>query len=1603
MFARLWSGRSALAWSLALPLLLLLPPEALAASVNLDQVRNGGSDSPTDPGHWQNGNLNASQAHYVEGWSVAYRVVMTDVPTGAPVTLTLGYDIKHSDTHALDYLTHFDRLEPHEATFGHEKETVDPLIDTGLTMASPMSTFAIPVPTSVGSPVAGQPATSFQALPADERVMTMWNGTITEIQYATQGDLMASQEETQISVTFTPTDSTVVLAWGGHIASRRDWGFHGDGTPLSAAGISGSPYHMRVIDWTLGNLGQQDRSLAAAAVFPPPMCEITGQGLLCEGGTAVYQAMTDDPSATYEWSFLGNTAGAFFVGSNTDTTATVETTGPGFFELQLTISSLTGTSVCDTLVTVTAVPTADAGEDTAVCSDDASEIPLSGVVGGGASGATWTTSGTGSFANAGDPGTTYFPSAADISSGSVTLTLTTDDPEGPCVAAADSMVVTITPAATVDAGADQEVCSVPAPVVTLSGSFGGGASSALWTTSGTGFFGDASDPTTNYTPSAGDVAAGSVVLTLTTDSPGEACGPAVDSLTVTIHPAATVDAGADQSACSLPEPSFTLAGSFGGGAGSATWSTSGTGSFADASDPTTTYFPSAADISSGTVTLTLTTDDPAGPCDAESDTMVLTISPAATVSAGSDIDVCSLPAPVIPLDGLFGGGASSATWSTSGSGAFADPTNPKTDYVPSAADIAAGTVTLTLSTNDPGDPCGAAFDEVVVTIHAAAEVSAGDDQEVCSLPDPSITLSGSFGGGASGVTWTTSGSGSFANPGSASTMYEPSAADIAAGTVTLTLTTNDPAGPCDAAQDALTVSIYPAATVDAGDDVAVCSDPAPTIDLNGFFGGGATGAVWSTSGSGSFANANAAITTYTPSAADVASGSVVLTFTTDDPAGPCGAASDSLRVTISPAAVASAGADQVLCTLPAPVAQLIGSFGGGATGASWTTSGGGTFADATDPNTTYTPSGDDIVNGTVTLTLTTNDPEGSCGAVSDEMVIGFLPAATVNAGNDASVCALPAPVIQLDGAFGGGGSGVTWSTSGTGSFEDANDPDTKYTPSAEDIAAGSVLLTLTTNDPEGPCGEVSDELLLTIFPVPTADAGDDQEACAMPAPVFEIAGSVGGSATTGSWSSSGTGSFGNAASLATTYTPSQADLDAGSVVLTLTTDDPEGPCPAGSDEVKLTIFPLPDCELAYPDVLPFAGSIGNELSGPPGMADYFWSLTGNGTMTGGQGTDTITYDVGPNLGQIHITLTMTDDNGCQNTCEISLYVVEPGSVVCSFTQGFFGNRGGKFNQVGTLNMIRSVLDVPMVLGDASRGFEVPLASAECVIERLPAGVTPTTLPEGLGFQVLPADDCQTDPGLPVDSSGKWENILLGQTTANTLNQRLDPDLPDVRLCARFVTVKALPGPDGILGTDDDVPSGDPDHVRVWTIPQSVLDRLGANVWVSGLLELANSALAGHEDPGLISDINHAVSTINEAFDQCRFIVEDCRVPRARQNQMVKNDMGNLRNGGFGDLVGGAAVPDLPSQFALHGPRPNPVRGSAEIRFDLPVSSSVALEIFDVTGRRVRVLENRTVTAGRHVLQWDGRDDHGSRVAAGMYFYRLQAGEFRDIRKMVVLR
>ncbi|MBL4753542.1 MAG: FG-GAP repeat protein [Flavobacteriales bacterium] len=280
-------------------------------------------------------------------------------------------------------------------------------------------------------------------------------------------------------------------------------------------------------------------------------------------------------------------------------------------------------------------------------------------------------------------------------------------------------------------------------------------------------------------------------------------------------------------------------------------------------------------------------------------------------------------------------------------------------------------------------------------------------------------------------------------------------------------------------------TVNPSATANAGGNAIICEGS--TYLLAGSFGGGATSILWTTAGDGTFDDATLPAATYTPGVLDIASPTVVLTITTNDPAGPCLAVSDAMTLTIDPLATTSAGADATICE--GATHTLVGAFGGGATSILWTTAGDGSFDDATLPAATYTPGVLDIASPTVVLTITTNDPAGPCLAVSDAMTLTIDPLATTSAGADATIC--EGATHTLVGAFGGGATSILWTTPGDGSFDDATLPGASYTPGVLDIAGLGVVLTITTNDPAGPCPTVSDDITLTINSGLTVDVGPD--------------------------------------------------------------------------------------------------------------------------------------------------------------------------------------------------------------------------------------------------------------------------------------------------------------------------------------------------------------------------------------------------------------------------------------------------------------------------------------------------------------------------------
>jgi hypothetical protein len=94
---------------------------------------------------------------------------------------------------------------------------------------------------------------------------------------------------------------------------------------------------------------------------------------------------------------------------------------------------------------------------------------------------------------------------------------------------------------------------------------------------------------------------------------------------------------------------------------------------------------------------------------------------------------------------------------------------------------------------------------------------------------------------------------------------------------------------------------------------------------------------------------------------------------------------------------------------------------------------------------------------------------------------------------------------------------------------------------------------------------------------------------------------------------------------------------------------------------------------------------------------------------------------------------------------------------------------------------------------------------------------------------------------------------------------------------------------------------------------------------------------------------------------------------------------------------------VPKDFRLAQNFPNPFNPNTTIRFDLPKVAQVKLEVYNVLGQKVRTVLDQRMEPGYHEMTWDSYNDQGMRVSSGVYYYRISAGEFQDVKKMALVK
>jgi hypothetical protein len=948
--------------------------------------------------------------------------------------------------------------------------------------------------------------------------------------------------------------------------------------------------------YALGNCASATKNVTINLIQLPKIISFGNNGNMCITDAFMQLNATIQNYGAINWTTSGD--GTF----NTKITANPKYY-PGVldrqtksFKLTLTLSPLPfcATSTADSLaVTIQNNPVAGAGADATICAGQT--ITLSDASGTSYSGVLWSTSGSGTFSNPAILKPIYTPSTADANNSPVTLTLTTA-PISPCaVSSSDNRVLTIIKTAVANAGTDAAICETN--TYTLNGTVNY-SPGFIWTTSGDGTFNNASISKPVYTPGSADKNAGNVSLTLTAQQNSPCVGSVADAMQLTIQPSVAASAGTNATICETANHPLSTASA--SNYASLLWSTNGDGTFNNATTLKPTYTPGVADKNSGGVVLTLVATA-ISPCSVpKTSTKTLTIIRNATANAGSDAQICETNTYTLSGAVTY---TNSFIWTTSGDGTFNNANSLSPIYTPGNSDKTTGLVTLTITAQQNAPCVGTPTDAMQLTIQRDVVANAGTNATICETANhPLSTASAS---NYNSLLWTTNGDGTFSSTTILKPTYAPGTADKNNGSVLLTLTATS-ISPCSLPKtSSKMLTIIRNATAGAGSDATICETntytPSGTVTYTNSF-------IWTTSGDGTFNNANSLSPIYTPGNSDKTTGLVTLTITAQQNAPCSGTPTDAMTLTIQRDVVANAGTNATICET-ANHALLTASASNYAS-LLWSTNGDGTFSSTTTLKPTYTPGVADKNTGSVVLTLKATAISPCSFPKTSTKTLTIIRNATASAGNDATIC--ETNTYTLSGAVNYSNSFV-WTTSGDGTFSNANSKTPIYTPGNNDKTTGLVTLTITAQQ-NAPCaGTPTDAMQLTIQPDVLVNAGTPATICETTThPLTSASASNYNSLL---WTTNGDGTFSSSTILNPTYTPGVADKNSGSVVLTLKATA-ISPCSLPKTSTKtLTI---------QPDVAATAGTNAiicetetHTLSNASASnyASLLWSTSGDGTFS----------------------------------------------------------------------------------------------------------------------------------------------------------------------------------------------------------------------------------------------------------------------------------------------------------------------------------------------------------------------------------------------------
>jgi len=275
-------------------------------------------------------------------------------------------------------------------------------------------------------------------------------------------------------------------------------------------------------------------------------------------------------------------------------------------------------------------------------------------------------------------------------------------------------------------------------------------------------------------------------------------------------------------------------------------------------------------------------------------------------------------------------------------------------------------------------------------------------------------------------------------------------------------------------------------------------------------------------------------------------------------------------------------------------------------------------------------------------------------------------------------------------------------------------------------------------------------------------------------------------------------------------------------------------------------------------------------------------------------------------------------------------------VFCTYTQGFYGNEGGKTCQGWTTReLLENLMQEELIMGGGDNTFTIPSGGVDCVLELLPGG--------GPSEALVGHTSCGDMQTIETNKQGRLKNSLLAQGITLSLNLRLSPELMDF-------------------------PLEEPEE----------------GTTVADLLDLVNDALAGEDiSPLSLSQVSDAATKVNEMFDECKVWTGSETGEWNTEAQGMSEDTANGEDGSVKGVLG-ISRDEAGDILEIY---PNPVTDRFYLRIPPRITDITNAGIFDLSGAQVTAIDHSFHSGRDQVIEIDA-----GQFVPGVYFVRIVSGE-----------